>query len=99
MPGQLASHKRLRSNSDLRICRVRSPANVLWPSIESVPSLRICHSQTDWNLLKMHNLILTGGSNEEVLTWKRGACGDACGTCDGSGHADQSTTSSAGGVL
>ncbi len=32
---------------------------------------------------------LGGPSYEEVLTWKRGACGDACGTCDGSGHAAQ----------
>jgi hypothetical protein len=38
----------------------RSPMR-LWSNIESIPSLRICHSQTDWNLLKMHNLIPNGG--------------------------------------
>jgi len=45
----------------LRIAASVQPANVLWPNFESDPSLRICHSQTDWNLLKMHNLIPNGG--------------------------------------
>jgi hypothetical protein len=30
-------------------------AIVLWPNIESISSLRKYHSQTAWNLLRMHN--------------------------------------------
>jgi hypothetical protein len=42
---------------------------------------------------------LGGPSYEEVLTWKCGACGDACRTCsNGSGHAAPAA-SSARGVL
>src|SRR3977135_2228348 len=42
---------------------------------------------------------LGGPSYEEVLSWKCGACGDACRTCsNGSGHAAPAA-SSAGGVL
>ena len=39
-----------------------------------------------------------GVSYEEVLTWKRGASGPACGTCNGSGYAG-STAASTGGLL
>ena len=35
---------------------------------------------------------LGGPSYEKVLTRKRGACGDACRTSDGSGHADSPAT-------
>ena len=62
MPGRARFHISDCDLAAMRIHRLRSrPPMLLWPNIESVPSLRICHSQSDWNLIKKHNLIPNGG--------------------------------------
>ena len=60
IPGRARFHIRdcdLSASTDL----LNVSQYCLWPNIESVPSLRICHSQSDWNLIKKHNLIPNGG--------------------------------------
>ena len=70
------------------------------------PNYRVCCSPVtdiEPRVLYMVSTVNTGDlggpSYEEVLSWKCGACGDACRTCsNGSGHAAPAA-SSAGGVL
>ena len=70
------------------------------------PNYRMCCppvTDIDPSVLYMVSTVNTGDlggpSYEKVLTWKCGACGDACRTCsNGSGHAAPAA-SSASGVL
>src|SRR3954447_4156226 len=64
----------------------------------SVPSLikcKRCRKVTARRGLRMYSepskVGESGGGNEKVFTRKRGVCGDR-GTCNGGGHADQSST-------